>query len=82
MEVAASPGLPLTVNQQVVEQEEDALLDVACGDFQEVSVEQQLRADICEVSSLQKRKENNRLKGTLDADKIRVADVLCMGSGA
>lgn len=58
-----SPGLPLAVDQQVVEQEEDALLDVAGGDFQQVAVQQQLRADIRQVGSLrveegEKRKNN------------------------
>lgn len=48
----SSPGLPLAVDQQVVEQEEDALLDVARRDFQQVPVQQQLRADICQVGSL------------------------------
>lgn len=49
-----SPGLPFAVNQEVVKQEEDAFLDIACRDFQEISMEQQLCADICQVGSLKK----------------------------
>lgn len=28
-----SPGFPLAIDKQVVEEEESSLLDVACGDF-------------------------------------------------
>lgn len=60
-----SPGLPLAVNQQVVEQEEDALLDVAGGDFQQVAVQQQLRADVCQVGSLRVREVERKTRQQL-----------------
>lgn len=47
-----SPGLPLAVDQQVVEQEEDALLNVPGGDLQQVAVVEQLRADVRQVGPL------------------------------
>ena len=47
-----SPGLPLAVDQQVVEQEEDSLLDVSGGDLQQVAVEKQLRGDVRQVGPL------------------------------
>lgn len=60
-----SPGLPLAVDQQVVEQEEDALLDVAGGDLQQVAVQQQLRADVCQVGSLRAREVERKKKTTI-----------------
>jgi len=54
-----SPGLPLAVDQQVVEQEEDTLLNVTGGDLQQVAVEEQLRADVRQVGPLGTSGEKN-----------------------
>lgn len=57
-----SPGFPLAVNQEVVKQEENTFLNVAGWDFEQISMEQQLCADICEVGSLQEKKKQNKNK--------------------
>lgn len=51
-----SPGLPFAVNQKVVKQKEDPFLDVACRDFEKISMKEQLCADIGQVGSLQEKK--------------------------
>lgn len=47
-----SPGFPLTVNQEVVKQEENTLLDVPSRDFEESSAKQQVCTNICQIGSL------------------------------
>lgn len=60
----SSPGLPLAVDQQVVEQEEDTFLNVAGGDLQQVAVEKQLCADVRQVGPLgrSEKKKNHSQK--------------------
>lgn len=47
-----SPGFPLTVNQEVVKQEENTLLDIPSRDFEEISTKQQICTNICQIGSL------------------------------
>lgn len=47
-----SPGFPLTVNQEVVKQEENTLLDIPSRDFEEISAKQQICTNICQIGSL------------------------------
>lgn len=46
------PGFPLTVDKQVVKEEEGSLLDVACRDLQQSALKEELGADVCEVRAL------------------------------
>lgn len=46
------PGFPLTVDKQVVKEEEGSLLDVACRDLEQSALKEELGADVCEVRAL------------------------------
>lgn len=46
------PGFPLTVDKQVVKEEEGSLLDVACRDLQQSALKEELGADVREVRAL------------------------------
>jgi len=48
----SSPRFPLAVDEQVVEEEEGSLLDVACRDLQQSALKEKLGADVCEVRAL------------------------------
>ena len=49
---SSSPRFPLAVDEQVVEEEEGSLLDVACRDLQQSALQEELGADVCEVRAL------------------------------